>query len=363
VLGTLGSGAGAQSAEPGGGEPVTQSWSLAPAGSDPSQPGARANLTYGLDPGATLEDTVVLWNYSNVQVTFRVYPTDAYNTRTGAFTLLPGADKPKDVGTWVTMPQEFVTVPASTSIELPITITVPPNATPGDHVGAILAASQTPATIDGKEQVLLDRRAGTRIYLRVTGPLNPELVVDEVSTSYSPSINPLDGELEVTYSIRNTGNVRLGAEQELEVHDLLGTVDERTPKRVPEILPDNTVTFTKRFTGVAATVRVSTDVTVTPFTPESVAGESAEPTEAVAAGAASTTSTGHAWAIPWTLVVVVLVLLAVVLLLRRRRKTGGRGNAPGSSGPGGAGPGGAPAMRVPDPAAGAGQPSVPVAAR
>lgn len=291
---------------------VTNSWALAPTGVDPTQPGSRGNLAYTLAPGATQEDSVTLWNYSNVPLTFHVYATDAYNNITGDFSLLPSEKEAKDVGTWVKLAQNYLTVPARTSVIIPMTLKVPDNASPGDHTGAVLAASQAEGTDPNGRQVTLDRRTGSRLYIRVTGPATPALAVENLSSEYHPSVNPLDGSLDVTYTVRNVGNIRLGADQKVEVSDVFGNVANKTPPTILELLPGNEVTVHAHFAGVAATVRVSTDVTLKPFAPKG--------SDALKPGNLVTTSTSHAWAIPWLLVVILLVLLAVIVLVRRRRR-------------------------------------------
>lgn len=126
-------------------ENYTHSWSIGPAGSlDPNQPGNRSNLTYDATPGSTITDAVVISNFGNVQLNFRIYATDAVNAEDGQVDLLLGDQQPTDVGSWVQIAQENVTVPPGMELTLPITITVPPDARPGDHVGGIVASSPAP---------------------------------------------------------------------------------------------------------------------------------------------------------------------------------------------------------------------------
>ena len=87
-------------------------------------------------------------------------PDDVYNNASGDFSLLTGAQKPKDAGLWVTVAQQNITVPPQTSVQLPISITVPRDAKPGDHAGAALVSSLTPGTDAKGHQVELDRRTG-----------------------------------------------------------------------------------------------------------------------------------------------------------------------------------------------------------
>jgi len=315
---------------PGNDEPAVNSWALAPGGTTPGQPGnpgSRPNLSYELAPGATTDDSVALFNYGNVQLTFAVYATDAFNNTSGAFDLLPGGQAPTDAGSWIKLPQDHVTAPAHTRIDIPFTLAVPPGALPGDHTAAILAASQ----VDGRDSqgkvVALDRRTGSRVYLRVAGPLIPRLAIDKVHSTYHWAINPLGGSLDATYTVLNVGNVRLPAHQRLAIMGPFGwRLDERHPADLPELLPGNKITVRAHFTGVPAVVRVSTEVSITPFTTGALPGSPTPPPVA---------RRGLTWAIPWILIAVLLAILAVWWYRRRRRARARRGELdpePGATG-------------------------------
>ncbi|MEQ1785806.1 MAG: DUF916 domain-containing protein [Acidimicrobiales bacterium] len=253
---------GAQPAEQG----VVHSWALAPAGStDASQPGNRSTLTYEAAPGAEIDDAVTLFNYSNVQLTFRLYATDAFNNDDGAFDLLTGDEQPTDVGSWITVAQETLTVPARSQVTVPISVEVPADATPGDHAGAVLASSVAQGTGAEGKVVNLDRRTGSRVYLRVDGALDPDLVVEAATTPYTPARHPVDGTAEVTYRIRNRGNVRLRGTHSVSVAGFLGLGRKRTPtEELPELLPGEDFTVTVTLAGLPATGLAFTEVHLQP---------------------------------------------------------------------------------------------------
>jgi len=294
---------------PGSGQ-FLESWALSPTGSDPTQPGTRTALTYNVAPGAVQQDSVSLWNYSDVPLTFHVYATDAFNNGTGDFTLLPSDHKPTDVGSWVQLKTGIVDVAPKERVDLPFTVTVPKDATPGDHTAGIVASVPTDTIDPNGNRVTVDRRTGSRLYLRVQGPVNPSITVENLSSDYKGTFNPLDGTLEVTYTLNNPGNVRLGAHQVITVHDLVGReVASRKLRDLPELLPKNHFTVHQKFTGIPATLRVGTDVKITPFAAQAGVSGTELPS--------STTSTTNSWAIPWT---VILLLLLAVLLWRLRRR-------------------------------------------
>ena len=128
---------GTQTSEPAGTDPaqtdvatpapeIVQSWTLTTGGgTDGSEPGSRPNFTYQVQPGAVIEDTVVLYNLGNVPLEFRVYATDAFNNADGQFDLLPGDDVPVDAGSWVQLVQERIILEPNKQATIPFTMTVP----------------------------------------------------------------------------------------------------------------------------------------------------------------------------------------------------------------------------------------------
>ena len=111
---------------------------------------------------------------------------------------------PTDVGTWVKFDKTapFITIPAKTAVDLPFTLSVPANASPGDHPGGIVAALTTPSLDSHGNRINIEQRVGTRIYLRVSGVLKPQLTVRSSTAVYHANWNPFgDGSATVTYQV------------------------------------------------------------------------------------------------------------------------------------------------------------------
>jgi hypothetical protein len=286
---------------------VIHSWALSPAGTsdDPSQPNNRPNLSYEVDPGAVVEDAVTLYNYSNVPLNFRLYATDAFNDDTGAFSLLAGDEDPVDVGTWVSLAASTVTIPARSQATVPITVKVPADARPGDHVGGLLASSEALGAGDDGNTVTIDRRTGTRLYIRVAGRVEQDLAVESVATDYRPALNPLGGSATVRYVITNRGNVRLAGRHRVTISGPLGFARQQGPEQeLEELLPGESITIEQTFDGVPAT---AVEITKVRLEPSTVAGEDGDlPT---------VTRSGMALALPITLI---LLTVAAWLALRAR---------------------------------------------
>ena len=79
--------------------------------------------------------------YSLLLIT--VYGADAYNTpRDGGFAVRGPEETGKDIGTWVRLARNSLTIPARTRADIPFTVTIP----------------ETAAHIDGSDGDLLTRR-------------------------------------------------------------------------------------------------------------------------------------------------------------------------------------------------------------
>ena len=308
---------------------IVESWALTPSG-DGGTGGTRSELNYESAPGTVINDAVVLYNYSNIPMTFRVYATDAFNNADGQFDALTGDKPSKEVGTWVSIPQENVTLPPAKMVTIPITITIPLDATPGDHAGAVLASSITEGAVStndsgGSSQVAVDRRTGTRMYIQVAGALKPQLAISKVSSTYHTSLNPLNGTTDVSFRVENRGNTRLTGVPVVEVAGLFG-IGKQTVKmnKLVELLPGQHVDLKTTVTGVPALGIASVTVSIKP---ESAEGRPME-------GVSVATGTASSFAPPVTVLLVLLAVLMVLLTMRayQRRRDAALAAAPAADG-------------------------------
>ncbi|MGW7027494.1 WxL protein peptidoglycan domain-containing protein [Streptomyces xanthophaeus] len=279
----------------------------------------RAYFFHQGSAGTTVSDSVTLLNSSDQELTFQVFATDAVNTRSGgAFALLPVETAPKDVGTWISLPPEAagtVTVPAKGRKDIPFTVKVPADATPGDHVGGIVALGTAVEGVqkEGKVQVGVKRSVGARLYFRVPGPLTPGLSVEDVRVSRSAPLLPWvrEARATVSYALVNRGNVVVEPELTVSAEGLFGrrVLDRPARELKLVLLPGQRVELTEPWPDAPQLDWVTVRIT---------AGASAHP-DLVSSSEADFV------AVPWPAAGAVLVLAGAALawrtLRRRRRRT------------------------------------------
>jgi hypothetical protein len=285
------------------------SWALRTASNDFGAD--RQNFDYALDPGGTITDALMVVNHGKKPLTLTVYSADGFTTQSGQLDLMTQQEKSTGIGSWVRAGQDSVAVPAGKTVEVPFTIALPKNATPGDHVGGIITSLSTPGDEPGIE---VDRRLAMKVHLRVGGELAPALKVEDLHVDHDGPINPVGkGDATIGYTIRNSGNAIVTAQQAASVSGPFGSFRVRAAAvdDSPELLPGDSWKVEVPVDGVLPTVRVAATVTLTPIVTD--ASGTITPLPAVE-------STTHAWAMPWSALVLLLLLVALAVLAVRARR-------------------------------------------
>lgn len=248
--------------------PVTAVAADGPAWTATPGPGGDRPYIYAEGaPGTVLEDTLAVTNPGTKPLTVRL--------------------RADGEGSRIALAAPSVTVPPRTRAEVPLSLTVPPDAVPGDHRAAVTASSG-------------GRESRVRIHLRVSGPLLAALTVEDVSVTGGT----------IRYTLVNRGNTVLSPRVTITADGLFGEVLRRTPGGLPaELLPARRITLTENWRDRPALDAVQVRV------------------RATAAGAPAADATTSARFVPWAWCASALALgaAAAALWLRRRR---GRPSAP-----------------------------------
>ncbi|MFJ4472658.1 hypothetical protein ACIP2X_34940 [Streptomyces sp. NPDC089424] len=240
-------------------------WSVAPAG------GGRPSFYAEGAPGTVLRDTVSVTNRTRHPVTVRLTGT----------------------GVQVTFAEAEIRVPARTRADVPLTVTVPEGAAPGDRTGTLLARDG-----DGGSM-------SVPVLLRIGGPELSALTVERVAVRGD----------RIGYDLVNRGTTALVPTLSVRAEGVFGTLLDRAPRTLPvELAPGRRLHLSEPWPGRPALDAVDVRLTVT------------------AAGGAGDTATASARFVPWGGVAAGGAALALgaaaPTLVRRRRRRATPGPSP-----------------------------------
>ena len=274
-------------------------------------PDGRSRFSYEVAPGQQLSDNYSVSNTGTTAQVMRVFATDAFNTDDGAYGLLDTDAPAVDAGSWVTFENgaKFVDVPLEPGASklVTFTLTVPADASPGDHAAGIVISVTSP-----QGQIMVDRRVATRLYVRVPGDLQAALTIGSITSSYESQLNPLDGTTTVTFTVRNSGNIALGGNMIVGVNTYFGINAAPTVREeLDEMLPRSTRVVTVKVPGVAQLGYINPYVSLAPTIAENTT--SPGPLAVVDRDTA-------ALAMPWWLLVLIVVGGGIYIFLRIRRR-------------------------------------------
>lgn len=298
-------------------ETDTVTFGIAPAG--PERADDRPYVSVAAAPGSVIYEHVAIINQDDQPIELDVYSGDVIMAEGGGLSVTTRAEGALEAGSWIAVQgPTTVTVPAQTResgygfVIVPLTITIPANATPGDHVGGLVASLRTSG--QGGENaptVDLEQRVAARIYVQVTGEVTAGLAITGIDAEWTGASVLGTGAVTVRYTLTNTGNLQYAVEPSVTVAGPFGLLPGSTDAdRIDVLLPGGSVEQSVTVDGVWALFRET--VTIDAVAQPSAAG--ADP------GLGTISATTSVTAIPWLALAAVVLLLAVLVWWGRSRR-------------------------------------------
>lgn len=287
-----------------------------PADGSPTAPQGGWFL-FRAEPGAEPAGQMALRNDGDGPLSLRLAAVDATTAQRGGVEYGLAEPPPDEVGAWIELSRDAITLPRGGSVEIPFTVRVPSDAAPGDHLGGIAVWAPDEADYGSGESgfapgVIVETRQVVTVQLDLPGLAPQSLEIQGAQAAARP-----DGPY-IEVLIANTGRRLAKAIGTL-------TVDGEVLAEaftVDTIVPGTSVAFPVRWPG--ADLDAPHDITVSLLS----GGEAASWAGALHAGEA-VRSALEDWdapdgglpgfrALPWMLGVVAVAVLVVGSLLVTR---------------------------------------------
>lgn len=179
-----------------------------PANPDPDVPRSDSIFIYTIKPGASKGSAIKVINNKNERKTLEIYAVDSVVASGGALSCEQKGDDKDEVGDWIELSRDEVTLGPVSNEDVPFTIKMPDKVSPGEHNGCLVVQekNQTPEKKAGG--IALTTRTGIRVAITVPGDIKRELAF----TGYEViRRQDRDGYILRT-NIRNSGNVSIDAD-------------------------------------------------------------------------------------------------------------------------------------------------------
>ncbi len=274
----------------------------------PSDGGDRRQFNFELKPGETKQDSIVIENNNPQPLTLLLYGADSTHSNQGSFALVNRTATQRTVGKWVAFKDSTITLQGGEKREIPFTMTMPDQVTPGNYAGGIAAETttvQNDSTSKGKGNtgagVVISSRLVVKLFVSVPGQKNVDYNWDD----YAHVVTPNDKQ-RFTLSFSNNGNAAITVEPKIEINNFFGSDTQEV--KIPEttLLQNEKINvpydwdqkpFFGFFTAKATTTFYEYDV---------ANNQNINPKEI--------TKTLSFWVIPWNIAAVVLAVLALILI-------------------------------------------------
>jgi LytR cell envelope-related transcriptional attenuator len=133
--------------------------------------------------------------------------------------IIDGSTDNATLAEWFSITSEPVVVPAEQTKEVPFTVSVPKDASPGGHFAAILVGTRPIDKKDGESRIQTAQMVASLFFAKVAGDVIESGSIREFTTAKTYLETP-----EVTFSLRfeNKGNVHLQPQGEIKIFNMWG---------------------------------------------------------------------------------------------------------------------------------------------
>jgi hypothetical protein len=195
------------------------SFGIRPTRAHQDIPESQSYFIHTLAPGASTSDLALVMNNGDAPITLKLYAADAATAINGGTAFAAEGAETNGVGRWLGLWMKELSLQPGEERAVPFAISVPTDASPGQHVAGLVveAVTSNADAGNGSTQTRLTvnvvRRAGVAVLIEVPGPRMAWLQITGLC------LRQQDGDHGATFefAVRNTGNVYLQGQGSLVI--------------------------------------------------------------------------------------------------------------------------------------------------
>ena len=226
-------------------------FALQPVLFDPSNPLTESYFIFDSKPGTVITSHVRVTNSGTAKGSASLYPVDATTGQTSGAVYLNQNDPRKDVGSWLRLGVQQVTLNPGQSQVVSYQITIPGTVRSGQHLGGIVAENLTQSSSPQSNsaiQIKVKNLTIVAVQVNLPGTAIEQLAGTGVQAGGEHSYQ------ELLVGLSNTGTVMLKPEGTLQVTDAQGQVVKNMSLKLDTFLPQTAINYPVAITGKALNV-------------------------------------------------------------------------------------------------------------
>lgn len=198
-------------------------------------------------PGQTITSFITITNLSDSSNTFYGAVRDFVPRGEGGEARLvfdDSIDSENSLSSWVSLPNERVTMGPGERRDIPIVFDVPEEAAPGGYYGAIVFGPDAPQVEEGEGAIVtLAKQVGVLALFQVEGEVDEEARIREFFTDRRFYNTPF--RISFTTRIENMGNVHIKPIGSIRITDMFGSevINKRVNPHGGNVLPETVRRF------------------------------------------------------------------------------------------------------------------------
>ena len=205
-----------------------------PANPRSDNPRTQSIFVYTLKGGKQVSDGIKVYNNTSTDRTVSIYAVDSVLASGGAFSCAQQVEQKRDVGNWIKLDTNSVSLKPNSNTIVPFTVTAPSKASAGEHDGCITIQDDSTTNSSEKQGgVVLSFRSAIRVAVTIPGAIVKNLQLESVTVTQAKNGNYI-----VSPLVHNGGNVSLDTDITAGLQSLFGSKLVSTRQTYP-VLPNS----------------------------------------------------------------------------------------------------------------------------
>jgi hypothetical protein len=182
----------------------------------PAETSEQSWIEVSVEAGSAIDKKAVIVNYGALPVSLRTYVTNSFNPPNGGFAAGTDEEAPVGATLWVDYPPASFDLQPGETLEVSLTVAVPPNTPPGEYVAALVVQTAGPVPIPGTETFQQIIRSTMSVEITVPGQMMTTFELGE------PVVMKTGTAWQLDIPVTNTGTARVRPGGQLTVTDANG---------------------------------------------------------------------------------------------------------------------------------------------